>query len=301
MSPGFRTTRAVARHRLTPLWSTADIPPPPPSPPSPPDEGEVLTAAWLAAVAANSGTLTANSETIISALASALSDLSCYEHILYMAPLCGGNLAAAVVPLIDRPGIGLMANVGLPAGSYAEATGVTGTGDGRFDLTCYPGEIVSTYGGIGLWYGMRAFSGLSPNIPFAAYHSSGNASTGLFLYPDSENFFSYGATPRAAGRGTYRATASSAGDYYGQDASPSSALGFYKNGSALTGLSTASLARYDYQELKLGLMGCSNGSGSWYSQDRCGCAMITDGHLSAAQIAEIAAALNGYLYTPTGR
>ena len=295
MSAGFRTTRLVARHRLTPLWSTADIPAPPP------DEGAVLTAAWLAAVASNGGTLTASSEAIVSALASALSDLSCYEHILYMAPLCGGDLAAAVVPLIDRPSMGPMANVGLPAGSYSEGTGITGTGSGRLDLNCYPGAIASAYGGIGLWYGMRAFSGLSPNIPFAAYHDSGDASTGLFLYPSSENFFSYGATPRTAGRYLTRGVSSAAGDYYGQDPGSSASLGFYRDGTAVSGMDGGSLPAYDFPELKLGLLGCSYGSGSWYSQDRCGCALITDGQLSSAEVAQLHAVIVDYLYTPTGR
>lgn len=94
---------------------------------------------------------------------------------------------------------------------------------------------------------------------------------------------------------------SSAGDYYGQDPGGSESLGFFKNGSSISGLSSGILGVYDYPEMKLGLMGCNYGAGSFFSADRCGCALVTDGHLSAAEVAALKACLDEYLYAPTGR
>lgn len=297
MTAHFRTSSLRSRTRLVRAWSTADL--------SVMGNGDKLAFDWLAAVATAGGTLTGDSESLIYALSNAIANWSGYTKILYFLPLLGGNFAASITPLIDAAAVGRPTNIGFSNAEYSEATGLTGNGvNKRLDLNIYPGAFMGLYGGMGLLYGLRTFAGQgTPNIPFTSYHSSGNISFGMVLYPTLEEFISSGSSPQSTPlRAIYtNSSTQSASDYYGQDSDGGRTLSWYRNGVALASNTLTDTVVYNYPELKLGLLGCANGGAGWWSADRIGCAMVTNGKLTPTEVAELHTILQDYLYTPTGR
>lgn len=295
MSATLRTSSIRDRGRLTGRYSTTDI--------ATLGSGDALAATWTAAVAAIGGTLTASTPALVLGLANALAAFSGFHKILYLLPLCGGNLAAARVPLIDRVAGGNAINVGMTDADFSQASGLTGNGSSkRFDLSLRSGTIMASAGGIGLLYGLRTFSGRSPNLPFTSYHNNGHVCFGMVLYPTLEEFVSSGSAPAPKPlKALYTSTSTqSASDYYGQDKDGNGALEFYRNGAVLSATAETG-ATYAAPELPIGLLGCQNGAAGWWSADRVGSAVITNGQLTAAEVAALHVILQDYLYTPTGR
>lgn len=294
---GFRSSLRIARARGTEYFSTHDL--------ETITDAATLQQTWLQNAAANGGTLTANTDQLVYDLATAVSAWSGFAKILYLLPLLGGNLASARVPLIDRISAGVAQNIGFTNADYSETTGLTGDGIGkRLDFAITSGAVMTAHGGLGLLYGLRTYGAqATPNLPLSIYHSSGHICFGFVMYSTMEQFISSGATPLTVPeRGIYTSNSTqSLSDYYGQDTNGARSLELYRNGTPLAATTATWSAVRPYPELNLGLLGCSKGSGSWWSKDRVGSMVVTNGHLTATEVAELHTILQTHLYTPTGR
>lgn len=294
MSTYLRTSSLRSRTRLVRAWSTVDI--------SVIGGGDKLAYDWLTSVAAADGTLTANTEALVYALANAVMEWPGNRKVLYFLPLIGGNLAAARIPLIDRCGGGVAQNLGFTEAAYTEATGLTGTGGNRFDFEIKSSVIIGFYGGCGLLYGLRDYgTKATSSYSLCTYRSTGSGCFGLLDTSANVWAFSCGASPSTAPRWSSTGVAPAADtDYYMQDTTGTRTIEVYRNGVA------ASVTNTDYAaetstETNLGLLGNSGAGSTYWSKDRVGAMAVTTGKLTPTEVAELHTILQDYLYTPTGR
>lgn len=260
-----------------------------------------VTDNWKARLLSNGGTLTANSYSIASALVAQMQTRSYYSKIVYLLPFLGGNMKAAIVPLIDLRGVPLPKITGFVDGDFSETTGLQGNGTSKYLSTFLsPSSLNPTdgdkgNGGIGWWE--SHFTGAGNSEPLGSYASGGSERYVLDLRSTRE-FVCWGSTSGLADGGV----AASNGNYYGQR-SAANLRALYKGGTKLA-TNTSSLSLTDNKEL-MDVCGSNDYSGSAFVHTpypgRGAVAYMTTGMLSDSEVTDLHNDLNTYLIAATGR
>lgn len=249
---------------------------------------------WRNAVIANGGTFGANSEAWALALIVALEAKSYSAQVVYLLPLLGSNLQAAVVPLRDSIGAGNATNHNFVGGDFNEAQGLQGNGSTKYlDSNVKPSQLGSSAnGGLGFWEN-NIVTGANSE-PMGCYNTAGSNRFVLDLRASLRSF-RWGSPGNSAGDGS----ASTNGNFYGQRSSAVLRELFFAGASL--GTNTTSDATTGSSDQNIFIVG-SNESGTptpW--PGRCACAYMTDGTLSPADAADLDTLLSTYLIGPTGR
>jgi hypothetical protein len=247
---------------------------------------------WISRVDALGGTYTVRSKAIAARVLRALRAESYSSKVRYLMALLGDNLAAARVPLRDTSGVGAATSVNMVDADFSEASGLTGNGTNKaLTLPLRPSDIgTGNNGGLGFWVGA---TGAPSGYQIGIFSSdTGGQVFALQLHSAGETFW-WGDGNSPATRGT----AASAGHYYGQRSS-ASARALYRNGTSIaTDAGTVNDGGSNDQLIQL-----FNRTGDTaYSAYRCACAYLTDGTMTAPEIASFHALLQDTLITPLGR
>lgn len=251
---------------------------------------------WEAAVLANGGTFGANSITWATALSNALAAASYSAKVVYLLPLLGSNLAAALVPLRNSLGAAPAGNTNFVNGDFSEATGLQGDGSSKqIDTHLSPGGLgAGNNAGYGYWENNINFGGTGDEA-IGCYNT---AATNRYVIGlrNTNRYFAFGSpgnSPSAAG------TAINA-HYYAQRASAASRE-IFENGSSIA-TNTTSDGTSGSTDDTIRVLGSREGTfGLFYWKGRCAASYLTDGTLSGADVAAFHTLLSTYLITPTGR
>lgn len=265
--------------------------------PSLPGLLQAETAAWQAAVATAGGTLGSQSLAIADALVVELRAKSWYAKLLYLLPLLGADLAAATTPLVDSGAKGRPTLSGISADDFSEPTGLTFSGAALMDLPFYPNAIgASGAGGWGVWE--LAFNGgqishgyidetFGDHYLLVLTSSFADARWGTIV-PNTAHAIArwFGATQSAV-------------NLYGQYYAPELILA--ENGVVVAANSDSrTLAGAGLHTLSVGATRYRNWD-TIYSRSRIGCIYVTDGTLTAEEIADLHTTIHVALMLPTLR
>lgn len=255
-------------------------------------------ALWIARVAANGGTLAANSIGLAAGIIQALDAATFNAKVLWLAPLLGSNLAAALVPLRDSLNAGVMGNTGFVNGDFSQSTGLQGNGSSKVldtMLTPYALDTTVGNGGMGYWENNIAFGGGAGDEPMGTYN---NAASQRFVVDLRTTLAAY--RWGAPGNGASSAGTAVNGHYYGQKNSATLRT-ISLNGTQLAS-NTSSDGTAGTTDHNINLMGAFDGTGvPTYWGGRCAVAYLTDGSMTTAEITAMHTLLTTYLITPTGR
>ena len=252
-------------------------------------------AKWRARVTAAGGTLASNSVTIAANLMAELRRKSYNQKIVYLLPLLGTNLAAAIVPLRDKFNVSSPANINFVDADFSQSTGLQGNGSNKaLDLRLKPSQLgTGSNGGLGYWETNVNFTGSSDNTPIGCRDSATTHLYQLELYSANSGFY-WGLVANG-----YTVAGSAAnGDYYGQRSSATDRRLFI--GGSPSGSNTSSDSATGVGDRNIYLMG-RNYSSPTYWKGRCAVAYLTDGTLTDAEVSDLHSLLQNYLITPTGR
>lgn len=257
--------------------------------------GDYLTD-WIAAVDANGGTLTNRSIAIAAMLSCAVEESTWGSKIQLFLPFLGADLDAALTPLVDRLSLGSPTNTNFVDGDFTEADGLQGAGTKYLDAGVTPSGLgTSNNGGLGWWE--------------TSWQSIG-ACMGMFLNPGGGTR-SFTMNPRGttgefywnqdiAGRGAIATGTYEEGHYYGQRSSPTSRELFFNGTLAASGNSDSDTGTGAGSKNIL-ISGVDASSGKFGWSGRAGCAYLTDGTMTADEVAEFHAVLRDSLIRPLGR
>lgn len=253
----------------------------------------VIARQWAAAVRAAGGGFAPNSLVIASNLARVLQAKSYYPKIKYLLPLLGVGINAALIPLIDILKVGAATNVSFTDGDFSQTTGLQGDGSSKYlNSLIKPSQLGSTNnGGLGYWENNISFGA---NVqPMGCYNADSSNRFVLDLRNTSQSL-RWGN----AGNAATQASTAVNGHYYGQrDSATSRAL--YLNGTSI-GTSSANDATSGANEINIAIVGALEPSPAPWP-GRCAVAYLTDGTLTAGEIADFDATLRNYLLGPIGR
>lgn len=250
------------------------------------------TALWKARAEANLGTFSENSVDIADALIRAINAATFNSKIVWLLPMLGANNKAACIPLRDTLNKGIAGWADSPV-TYAENQGFYQSALGvAIDTDIKVSDLTAGSDTWGIGYWERGWTANAPDLAFIAYNSDGNAQGGLQMQPAGVNFYSATET---FNRYVYGATSQNA-HHYGQ--AQVGTLSIFADG-AMTA-SSSSLAITDPAFTERALKIHTSEYGFTY-KGRCAVAYLTDGTLTAAEIAALHSLLNTYLIAPTGR
>lgn len=251
--------------------------------------------AWRNAVIANGGTFGANSEAWALALIVALESKSYSAKVVYLLPLLGSNLNAAVVPLRDSIGAGNATNHNFVGGDFNEAQGLQGDGSTKYlDSNVKPSQLgTGSNGGLGWWENNQSAVGANTE-PIGCYSNAGTERYVLDLR-STVQWFSWSN----AGNRAQLTTARLDGHYYGSRSSSTSRKYYF--GGVLEDTNTTADAAAGASDRNILICG-SDESGSIVPYGgRCAVAYMTDGTMSDADATDFDTLLSTYLIGPTGR
>lgn len=243
---------------------------------------------WQLRVERIGGIMTVQSVGLATVLITALRDSDVYPHMRLLYLGLGGNLVAGTTPLIDRLGRGSTL-VGMSESHFSESTGITFDGTNYIRSGYYPSDLGSGgNGGMGWWEGAATESG---NVEPMGCADDGNGSNRFVLdvRTGAAGGFRWGATGNVTQPGPGRAAA----HYYGQRSSATSRV-LYRDGVSIATNSTSDAASgASAQPIALG---AGNYGGTYYPwTGRCKLAYLTDGTLSAEQVAALHTALADFV------
>ncbi len=256
------------------------------------------TGAWVARVRAAGGTFAANSVGIADSLFTALADATYLAKLRYFAPLLGGNLAAARVPLIDTLSAGNLVNSGFGNADFSQTAGLAGGTGKRMTLPVAPSALGATNnGGLGWWELDAAGGFVGGDWPIGIVNNL--VADGRFLLAISSGSasFRWGANANAAAQ----TAAQGNGHYYGQRASATDRRLF--RAGAQVASNTSSDGANGAGNAPFGVMSLQrlDGAPTLYWGGRCGAMYLTTGVLTAGEAADFHTLLQTHLITPTGR
>jgi hypothetical protein len=250
---------------------------------------------WRYRINVVGGILTGSSEQYAFRFVESLRTRSFYGKLLYLLPFLGANIEAATVPLVDVLNRGPASNVGFVSADFTESTGLSNPTEAAkyFDTLIKPSELGASNNG-GLGWVERAI-GLGTGVePIGCYNNSSTQRFVIDLRSNVQNF-RWGTASNGSGN---TSTAINA-HYYGQRAA-SNSRSLYRDavqvGTTNTTNDTASAAA----DRTIYVMGV-NTSPLTYWKGRSGCAYMTSGNLTAAEITDLHALINDFLIIPTGR
>ncbi len=245
------------------------------------------TIAWRRTVLTAGGGILWNSLGVANLFISVVRNKSYYQRgsIKYLLPFLGANLTAARVPLIDILGVGIATNNGLTESNYSQSTGAQGNGSVYLDTLIKPSQLgISSNGGIGL--GVRTVgTGVWVMASRTASQIYGLAlySQELGYWGDSSGQYQSGVTPTAK-------------HYYWQRSS-ATLRQLYGNGIFI-GSSTSAASVTEIATSNICVLGDGPTSKSDYQLSF---AYMTDGTLTAGEIADFHTVIRQYLVIPSGK
>lgn len=256
------------------------------------------TITWRDAITAAGGTFAARSILIADRLIKAIKAESFTTGIKYLLPLLGGDLTAARMPLRDSLGVGIAGNTGFTDADFSQSTGLQGDGSSKYlDSHITPGQLgASDNAGLGWWE--NNYPGVGNVEPMGAYKQNNT--------PDNRFSLDLRTFIEVFGWGTVGSGAASGGGagnhhYYGQRASGTDRR-IFKNGTQVGATSTSVTSTAGSTDNTIILSGCNTGvSGIAPWPGRCAVTYMTDGTLTAGEIAAFHTLLQTYLIAPTGR
>lgn len=261
-------------------------------------DAETIT--WASRVVAAGGTFESNSLYIADRLIRAVKAEAYNSGIKYILPHLGGNLAAAIIPLRDSLNVGGATNTGFVNGDFSQATGISAASGTKYlDSKIKPSQLgTGLNAGLGCW--ARAVATTGAHHPIGCVPLATNSQS-YYLHLNT-TFKNFGWNSDAVAGRAELATASTAGDYYGQRASSASRI-LYLNGSSIATntIDNTPGGSSNKNIFMMGIDASEVGAGilPWYGNSSC--FYMTDGTLSAANIAAFHTLLQTYLITPTGR
>lgn len=258
------------------------------------------TDTWCNAIIAAGGTLAAGSRVIADTLIRAIQVSGFSSKIVYMLPLLGGNLAAARVPLRDSLAVGIAGNTAFVNGDFSQATGLQGNGTSKYlNLLVKPSQLGATNnGGMGYWENNINFGGTSVE-PMGCYEISGSGNRFTLDLRTTLRRYNWSN----AANGAITATPATNGHFYGQRSGATSRELFFNGVSLAT--DTTNDAAGGASDLEIRLVGCQTTSGATqipqFWAGRCAVGYMTDGTLTAGEVASLHTIFQTYLMGPTGR
>lgn len=251
------------------------------------------TMAYWGRVVLAGGSLTAAELAMADGLVVALKAAGLWSKLCYFLPMLGG-FSGMLVPLRDRDGAGNATNTAFVSGDYALATGLTGNGTSKRLLIPRNASEAgsSNNGGLGYWELNFLTGGLGP------IGASNTANTNSYEIGcrDTLSTFRWGSTANGA---TVVAVPTS-GYFHGRRSSATSRT-LFKNGVSVA-TNTTNDATSGANQRDLGAVGANwTAPETPYDNGRCGCALITDGTESNANVLTLYEILRDELMTPSGR
>lgn len=256
--------------------------------------------AYLAAVAAASGTMTTLSEQTLNRFLYELAQKSYNRAILMIAPFCGSDINAAKVMLRNNiNGALTLTPTSLTNTDYSEAIGVTGNGAGYFSTSFRP-PAVGYSGGM-----LLALGG-----SMAATADTGCQDNGTnrfsFSFRSTQYFFTW--CNQLTGSVAVSPTTPSAGRYYGQRRRGTDIVReVFKNGALIATdtdsdtFNPSSVTLPVFTIMAINTQSTGARSNFYTSATTLKLFMMTDGSLTAAEIADLDALVLNYFITPLGR
>lgn len=219
------------------------------------------------------------------------------SKIIYVLPLLGQDMIAALEPIVDTLTVGYADGGAFGNGDFSESTGLQGDGATKvLNSRIKPSQLgTSNSGGIGYWENNIDFTG---NTAYLMTGCTNTAGTNYYVTGGGpgDNALLYWGNP--ANLPSHSAVAATNGHFYGQRSS-STLREVYKNGS-LIGNNTTSDATSGANEQNIAFVGCK-GSSYLYFKGRAACCYLTDGTMSSGDVSAFHTLLLDYLFTPTGR
>lgn len=257
-------------------------------------------ATWKTRVAANSGTLSVNSETYAQDLLDDLRAWDGYHKLRYTAAWLGADIPAFLVPVYDPALAGPMVNTGFVLADFGEATGVQGAGlvPGSKIITVprTASELGATNnGGLGWRELDHDFPNQSSQSPVGFQHAGSGYAFSLRLNSTSEGF-RWGLT----GNQAVTAVGATNAHYYGQRKSATDRK-LYRDGSQIASNTTSDSAA-NSNATDFGNVGLHDLAGptNYYWAGRSGFMYMTNGELTPAEITSLHTIIEDFI-TATGR
>lgn len=251
------------------------------------------TVTWINRAEAIGGTFLPNSKTIADNFIVALHAKSYNSKVVYLLPLLGANLGTARIPLRDSLNVGAAGISGFIESDFSQLAGLQGNGLQKyFDTLIKPSQLhPSRNAGFGVWARDIGQSGASKDWVLASNGSFlGGGIYGLNLTTTHELFYfgdDYNPSVNAA----------SAGLYYGQRSSATDRR-LYRNGAQVT-VSAVNDPANGVAGRNIWFMGIEGAPGvDVFWAGRAGLAYLTDGTLTADEIADFNQLLNDLLISP---
>jgi len=195
------------------------------------------------------------------------------------------------VPLIDKLGIGPATNLNFVDADFSQSVGLNNS-SGSFKVldTLISPNALGVSAGIGFWY----LSGVVDQYyVFTTTNAAESVRFGLDLRSTATRFY-WGAPAN----GPLDSNPDTAANYYGQQTTTSNRT-LYKNGALVA--SDATLDGTSLVSTSLYFMGGNTTVGPYYMTGTSGLGYITDGTLSADEVADLNATLANYLMKPSGK
>jgi hypothetical protein len=244
------------------------------------------------------GSLLSNSEEIAANFLRALSGTSYRNKVVYFNALLGANLNASLRALINELPIGATAtNIGLVDADFSQATGWQGNGSSKIVNTgAAPSQLgTSSNGGLFYWELAVDQSGTS-TIVMGMIASGGTTRYAIDLRNTGNNEFLFWGGPA---NGPTTGVAATNSFYLGQRSS-STSRELFRNGASVATNTTSDTAA-GVADVMLHVLGYFNGSTYAYNKSRCGLFGMTDGTMTANEVAAFYVLLRDYIMRPTGR
>lgn len=230
------------------------------------------------------GTLSETSLTLAASLLSSLRTAGVILRLQRLDVWLGSDLRSRLTPLIDRLGGGAIP-VGIAAGDVSESSGLTLSGSGYIRTATTPAMLgTSGNGGLGWWEAVATASGGAEPM------GSSDNGVNRYVIDLRSTFvaFRWGNTSNLA----TIATARQAAHYYGQR-SAATLRTLYRDGTSIATNTTSDSA--DGNTVPI-CIGATNYAGTYYPwTGRCKLAYMTDGEMSAGDIAALHSALSDFV------
>lgn len=277
-----------------------DLVGPTPAPTPTPDALETETLIWYGNALANGGTFEADTLSILNAFVVQAKAQTWWSKVSYMLPLMGGNLAAALTPLVGLSR-GRPTNVNFVDADFSQSTGLQGNGTSKIlNLPFTPAQIgSSSNGGIGTW-ALNPVDGTT-TLPTGMLNNPGGGNRGFYIA------LRVATGNRAFGWGLLTNEATAAGapavaHYYGQRSSATSRRLFQDAVEIATNVTNDTAGGITAANLRA--MGddptnVTAGPRFWGGRD--GLFYYTNGTLTDPEITSLHETVRDYLMTPTGR
>lgn len=267
------------------------------------------TQTWYARVIANGGSVTIAEIDYANTLSTQINAASYASQILYLLPFLGGNIKAAIVPLIDRYSWGIPANGGFVDADVGTASGLTNTTITKFlDIrvnpytVAFPNTVLGSSAagpcspaGIGYWE--RNWTAGQANVEACGCYNSSSGARFVIDLRGTSISFRWGT----AGNGATSAVTAGNNHYYGESASATDRR-LFVNGSSVNQNTTNDTNISGVNNISLMAGNETNTlNGNAVYKGRCGVFYLTAGGLGTTNASAFHTLLNTYLITATGR